>query len=283
MQPPASDAVRTYRYLRLALVGLAAMLAAGLVIEWLATGAACWQPSISSYAHTPAREVFVGSLVASGVCMIVIKGVTETEDVLLNVAGMLAPVVAFVPTTDVGTCRSATWPAGDDAPAVENGVWALLLAGLVGIAVAVASRRGVDVTPDVARAHRVGLGVAGVVLVGFAAWFVLGRASFVAGAHYVAAVAMFACIVAVVLVNAKGLDQVRGGPGRMSARNRYTAIAALMVGSVVVVGGLGWWFGWDYTVLWVEALLLLGFATFWILQTRELWNHGVRPIPSSRA
>lgn len=280
MQAPASDAVRTYRYLRLALVALAATLGASLVIEWLATGGTCWQRSISSYAHTPAREVFVGTLTSIGVCMIVIKGVTASEDVLLNVAGMLAPVVAFVPTTDVGTCRSATWPGGDDRPAVENAVWALLVAGVVGIVVAALTRRDLDVSPQVRRAHQAGLGVAIVVLLGFGSWFLLGRSSFLQGAHYVAAVAMFVCIVGVVLVNAKGLDLARGGPGRMGARNRYTAIAAAMLVSVVGVGGVGWWLELAHTVLWVEALLLAEFAVFWVLQTRELWNEGVRPLPS---
>ena len=39
---------------------------------------------------------------AIGFCLIVIKGSTAWEDTCLNVAGMLAPVVAVVPTSDAG-------------------------------------------------------------------------------------------------------------------------------------------------------------------------------------
>ena len=91
----AGRAQKTYRYLRIGLIGAAVMLAAAVVIErWHVD---CWQGSISAYYYTPVRAVFVGALVAVGLSLIVIKGEGH-EDVYLNIAGMLAPVVAFVPT-----------------------------------------------------------------------------------------------------------------------------------------------------------------------------------------
>src|SRR5687767_10736268 len=100
-----ADYVRkTYRYLRLGLIGSAVMLGIAVTFEYL-KGPSCFQTSISGYYYTPARAVFVGALVAVCVALIVIKG-TGWEDFALNVAGMLAPVVAFVPTVNVGECWS---------------------------------------------------------------------------------------------------------------------------------------------------------------------------------
>ena len=33
---------------------------------------------------------------------------------------------------------------------------------------------------------------------------------------------------------------------------------------------------WEHLVLWVEVVLILLFAAFWLVQTRELWNRGLR-------
>jgi hypothetical protein len=97
-------AIKTYRYLRISMVGAVALLGVSVVIE--RTNVDCWQTSVSAYYYTPVRSVFVGVLMAIGLCLIVIKGSTPWEDATLNAAGMLAPVVAVVPTTDVGVCWS---------------------------------------------------------------------------------------------------------------------------------------------------------------------------------
>jgi hypothetical protein len=92
----ATSERKTYRYLRLALVALVALIMTAVALEWGRTH--CLQTSISAYYYTPARSIFVGSLVAIGVALIAIRGRSDGEDALLNLAGMLAPVVAFVPT-----------------------------------------------------------------------------------------------------------------------------------------------------------------------------------------
>ena len=64
------------------------------------------------------------------------KGSTDLEDVLLNVAGVLAPIVAFVPTsppraTDV--CK-ATGFVGDDAKAlIDNNLLSFAIGGVLAI------------------------------------------------------------------------------------------------------------------------------------------------------
>jgi len=106
MTVPGGYAIKTYRYLRMAMVAMIALLAVSLVIEWSTTDPHCLQTSISAYYYTPVRAIFVGSLITIGVCMVVLKGNTEPEDILLNVAGILAPGVALVPTPGQGRCHS---------------------------------------------------------------------------------------------------------------------------------------------------------------------------------
>ena len=78
-------AVKTYRYLRLAIVVVVLAAVASVLIERSHTD--CWQASISAYYYTPVHAMFVGALVAIGVCLIAVKGSEEWEDMLLNVAG----------------------------------------------------------------------------------------------------------------------------------------------------------------------------------------------------
>src|SRR4051812_48137400 len=84
LEPPASEAVKTWRYLRLAIVVVAVELAASVLYEHAQAPAECWQTSISAYYYTPAQGVLVGALVAIGVCLVSVKGNTDWEDILLN-------------------------------------------------------------------------------------------------------------------------------------------------------------------------------------------------------
>src|SRR3954451_18005677 len=131
----SESTTKTYLYLRVGLVALAVFLGASLVIE-LAFGETDWLGSISAYYYTPVRSVFVGTLCAMGVCLIAIKGRDRPrEDLMLNLAGMCAPVVALCPTPleDSAACGTATRcvPASY-VPGVENNIGALLVVGAVG-------------------------------------------------------------------------------------------------------------------------------------------------------
>ena len=64
-----------------------------------------WQTSISSYYYTPAGPVFTAVLCALGVCLVVLRGYTDAEDTALNLAGLSAPMVGFVPTPEMGADR----------------------------------------------------------------------------------------------------------------------------------------------------------------------------------
>ena len=128
-------AVKSYRYLRLAIVVLVLSLMASVLIERFQVS--CWQESISAYYYTPVHAIFVGALVAIGVSLIAIKGSTDVEDMLLNVAGVLAPIVAFVPTSTPSPNCSSTAFAGVDAKAyIDNNVLAFAIGGGIAIAIA---------------------------------------------------------------------------------------------------------------------------------------------------
>lgn len=94
----------TYYGLRvgLAAVGFAlpllVLIAGGLRGVWL-------EPSISAYYYTrpeppwfTTRDIFVGGLLAASACLYLYKGFSNKENIALNLAGIFAVLVAFLPT-----------------------------------------------------------------------------------------------------------------------------------------------------------------------------------------
>ena len=245
--------VRTYRYLRLSLVLLALMLTVSVVLTSVHTGVVL--DSISEYYYSSSRGVLVASLVAIGVGLVAQRGKNEAEDVALNLAGMFAPVVAFVPTPR-GRPRDFT------VESIDNNMTALLVAGAVAVvgagllALTALDRQGGR--RAMSRAQSWGLPLAALVVAGAALWLRLWRDGFVAYAHYTAAIGMFVCIALAVLVNARVAAHLR---------RSYTVVFALMLASQ-----LAWLSApfWSHAVLLVEALLIGLFAVFWSVQTWEL-------------
>ena len=91
---------------------------------------------------------------------------------------------------------------------------------------------------------------------------------------------MFLAIVAAVWVNARDVQQtIETHPALRPVRNRYVAmyrgiaVSMLATLALAVIGHLA---GWTYALLVVEILLITLFAAFWVIQTRELWNQGLR-------
>lgn len=286
MSPDNPYVLKSYRYLRLVMVGLVVLLAASVLIEMQQTGFGCWRTSISSYYWTPVRGIFVGALVAIGTCLIVLKGNTPVEDVLLNVAGALAPIVAFVPILDPKECQSTPWAASADGRAnIFNNVGAFLLAGLVAVAVAwwVARREG---RGRLSRADLIGLLVTIALVLAGIALFLWAREFFDRWAHYLAAIPLFLVLVAVMVVNAVSYARTEAAQkgremGRAELANRYLAIAALTVALVVTLGLVTWLGHWRHGTFWLEVVVIAAFAVFWAVQTAELWgeDEGLRPDP----
>ena len=136
----AQYAIKSYRYLRLAIVVVVLSLIASVIIERAKTS--CWEVSISAYYYTPVHAMFVGALVAIGVCLIAVKGSEEWEDMLLNVAGILAPIVAFVPTSPPSrSCASSPFGAVDAEAYLDNNILAFGIGGVVAIGGDMADRQ----------------------------------------------------------------------------------------------------------------------------------------------
>mgnify|MGYP006162956603 CR=1 FL=1 len=281
-------AVETYRYLRVGLVGLAVLLMVAVAFQAISDGELLG--SISAYYFTGVRDVFVGVLVALGLGLIVVRG-RGVEDVLLNLAGMLAPVVAFVPTSTSeapgGAARYGALADLDSSPlpAQAGGtstVWSLVVVGTLGLGFAAFTARRLSgrARSDALR----GVIAGGVVVAGLAAWLAIGPDSFLRVAHYVAAAGLFGVFVVVSRLNARSAVDTEAPVMRMLPAERrraaYAAISWSMLVTVVVAGVLGLLeLGGrtpvDHWLFFVEAILLALFATFWVLQTIEYWRDGV--------
>ncbi len=264
----------TYRYLRLAIILLTVLLTTAVIGQVIADGGELL-PSVSAYYYTPARGVFVASLCAIGTCMIVHRGRSDVEDVMLNFSGYMAFFVAFVPTprTEVAADGDTAIVPTDLVEAVTNNTWAILAVGVVAFVIEVV------VVPQRERATRsrggrAALTVSVLAYLGLVAFFLLARQAFLDLGHGAAAIILFLGIVGVVGVNGVALIRARREAGmdrRGQLLNRYTFGFALMLVSTAVVLLLvrpvveQW-------IFVLEALLIAQFLGFWITQTVERWQ-----------
>ena len=276
---PALAAVKTYNYLRILLAALVLLLYSSVVLEWAASGR-CLQSSISAYYYTPVHAVFIGVLVTMGVCLVALKGNTNGEDVLMNLAGLLAPGVAFIPTPGAEECSSSPLITPDIPAAVANNMAALFITGAVVAVVAlVLARRGGEPT-GLGTIDKLGLALSFAVLAAGIGWFLVARDSFIAHGHDAAAIPMFLAIVGVVWLNARDVQAavqqgaVPATRGRYVTMYRTIALAMLVSLAATVVINLAT--ASTTLVLWVEVVLITLFAVFWVVQTTELWNRGLR-------
>ena len=302
------DVIKTYRYLRIGMIGAVVFLAASIAIE--RSKVDCWQTSISAYYYTPVRAIFVGSLIAIGLSLIVYKGRSTWEDVFLNFAGMFAPVVAIAPTTDVGKCWSLAptpRPLGADGSLnewvvtnIDNNINALLIAGVVGLIVAAiiaivvilknarkARKKGLSWRKSVlARVERdeveegdvkkdgrgTILSLVVTFLVLLIGWLLIENwGDFNTRAHGFAALLTFVFLIGAIV--AKVREQ------HWDQRDKwfwiYTTVAGLMVLGGILISTMRM-FG-EHTVYALETYELALFAFYWIVQTAENWKEKVIP------
>jgi hypothetical protein len=268
--------LETYRYLRGGMAVMIVMLGAAVLVErWRAT---CWQTSISAYYFTSAHAVFIAALCAIGAMLIVYKGSNDTEDVLLNLAGILAFIVAVDPTSrPVLLCGSADLNIGGQS-AIAN-TWAVVIALVVSRAASwwmyhrtgTAPRRSALGTAAV-WVQRLLLAVGLVTLVTRPEWF---RAN----AHGIAAVAMFAAIILTVAITAfvAGNQDDDKCPHRRRYQLIYRWISVVMVLTLAAAVCLHQILdGFNHAVIVVEAALIVEFAVYWVVQTVELWGTPTR-------
>jgi len=267
---------RTYRYLRIGLAGT--VIAIFVAIAQAATTFG-WLTSISDYFYTPARDVFVGALIAVSLALFALSG-RGAERALLDAAALFAPLIALVPTTlaagavpgvDV-PCTGRCFPPAYEAD-VANGVVVYLVLGMLLLLVALLLGALGQVS---LAAVWPSLLIAAVVLAVTGLTWAFARDAFLQNAHFIATTAFFALFAAVAVRSA---FPRQGPPPAPLFRVLYTAIAVglvlVLVAYVVLLpqaSGSG-----IPIVLIVEAIALALFFVFWVVQGIEKWSD---PDPS---
>lgn len=257
------DALVTYRWLRIGMVGAVGFLASAVAIEIVRDDFTV-QASLSAYWYTPARPVLVGSLIAIGIALLVIRGTSGWEDTFLNFAGLAAPVVALVPTTLPG---DTTLTDPDVLALVANNVGALLLVGALGIALAVRLLPGGEL-PRAGSAAHVGLLGTGVIYLTTAIAFLAFRPALLRWGHTIAASLLIVCMAVAVAITSTAPD-LRDERLRPTYQLLALVMLGTLVGTVVArITGVAW----RHLVLVVEIVEITAFALFWALQTWERWG-----------
>lgn len=270
-------AVKSYRYLRIALIVMIVALGASVGLE--RAHATRLQDSISAYYYTPAHSILVATLVGIGACLIALKGCNDTEDLLLNMAGMMAPIVALVPTTKPAAIYgSEALTISNARVLIGNNVVALIIAGAVALLVAwlvERSKRGKAVA-NIRMVDAVGLALAaGLILIGGVIYW-QARNFFLAHAHTASAITMFAIVGLVVVLNRQRARR----EGKRCYQRYYALAACIMASGVLVAAAHLLWKSWKPWNFCLESVEIIGFAAFWIVQTFELWDTGVgAPVP----
>ncbi|KRC85357.1 hypothetical protein ASE25_20250 [Terrabacter sp. Root85] len=279
------DVVFTYRYLRGAMIALLLMLLLSVGYQWWwETDHSCWLGSISAYYYTPARTVFVGSLCALGASLIAYKGHSPEEDVLLNFSGFMAFVVAMVPTVPDGRCgpNAYTQTPAEIATAVRNNIWSLVAVAVLAALVAAWLKRGAmtrDPSDRPTVRSVVVSAVCGLVLLAELTLFLVLRDRFIALSHGIAAGTMVAGVIAVMVFSALRAEErhqgTAGGTGASGTvyKRIYIAIAvalAVALGATVLAALTVR--GFDHLILIAEVIIIVLFAAYWGVQTKELWD-----------
>lgn len=293
-------ALRTYMALRMGMVAVLVGLGYALVREIRSVPGDCVNRSISAYYYTPVQSVFVGALLALGLAMIALWGRTVIEDACLNLAGMLAPVVAFVPTLDANYCSLATAtggvrkPAGQSAEDDEVAKQALIAANsdavnnnfstllvVIGVVLAfIAVAGGVLLYRRLRRGRGSIAEASGYVVTWVAAlllWLVglirfnTEKDWFDREAHWTSAVVMFGLVIVAVLL--AGHDQ----RGRWRWTYWVLGVAMLATAAFIYLTASSLWEDtwWAvHKIFLIEAVLIFLLAVFWTVQTIERRDEG---------
>jgi hypothetical protein len=279
VRPDISYQVKSYRYLRMGIVGL--LVALGAAVTYQRFGVHCGLGSVSAYFYTPARSVFVGGLVGLGASMIALRGMNLPEEIFLNVGGIFAFLVAFVPTP--GGSAACQDPDVRVTASVQDNVIALLIVGGVAIAWAIITlARG---WKDVRQDHRPWILVE--VIVVLALWTgtliaLLGYLSWAVGhLHVISAISLALCIIAVAGSNAfrpKPDDSGAPAPGQLSKPTRplygWIAVGMFVISVLLLILAVTN----VISVYWLEIAVAAMFALFWTVQTIQL-EHESRTNP----
>ena len=305
---PVTTGRRTHRYLRLSLVLIVFALVVAVVLQCIVVSwtpfAVGWRPlpSVSHAYYTPARDVFVGALIATSVVLLALSG-RGRATTLLDLCAIFVPLIAIVPTgiapTPVGPAGIADALVTGDAScpgSVECIPAELVGDAKAGVAVYALTVTAVVVTTAVIRArtrtpNRAAVFVSVVALVTAA---VLSALAFVPtlsdrfplnfwpvpSIHFVVTLAFFALFAAVPLLYAGGPLDASETPPSPRQRTVYRWISGLLIVDLlflVIAVAFRQVFGETPAVLIGELIALILFATFWWVQTFQRWDDADPP------
>lgn len=290
--PPADNALTTYRYLRLAVPAILIMLIVSVGLQWWTTGHSCWQTSISAYFFTPARGIFVGTLCALGACLIAYRGNTAFEDAALNSCGVMAALVAFVPTARESICDVTTFSqpngvlvgaastpldgAADILAGVKNNFLAFMIVVILAQIIFLTLSRQLHGT--LGRKVLIWGGVLNVIIsVSAVVWYQTKPQTIERYGHGVAAILLVAGIASVMWNNYRDAKRKSASGTTSRFAETYRVIAGVMIVSLVALFAIHWINdGWRHWLLVLEILVFLEFLIFWCVQTAELWDFRTR-------
>jgi hypothetical protein len=273
--------IAIHRDLRVAMVVLMVMLAAGVILE--RRSAPCWQSAISTYYYTSAHSIVIAALLALGTLFIIYKGSTDTEDVLLTLAGVSALTAAIVPQPRPALCPGpANLPLDFDKlvdVAVLPNVWAVAIALGLGYLViwSVMIYQWTRGRPP--RQRKPG-GIVSLcifwltMLIGLTVLIAFPE-TFKYRAHGAAAILMLSAFIATTFCTAYvvGREDPLRSAHQLGYKRIYWGIAWLMLATAIAIlwvyqstGLKGHW------GLVAEAALILEFAAYWVVQTIDLWR-----------
>lgn len=289
VQDDPNYVLASYRYLRLAIPVVIITLFVSLFLERAHT--TCWNDSVSAYYYTPVHSVFVATLGVIGVALFVIRGATLFEEILLNMSAVLAPVVAFIPTS----WSNHDCPSNLNTPSQikfldnhlggnhffadfsANNLTALIIGGIVAVVLTslltIANRQ---TAPSAASRVEKWIplevlvpAIGGVLVIATGIiWQQTWPANFNTHAHGYAAVTMFVLVGIVIFSTAWRLHKARSG----WAYPYFASVGLMLVGGVgvYVAGAI---ISWRHQTLILEAIEVIAFAFFWLIRTIELWSN----------
>jgi hypothetical protein len=282
MRLRSTSTQRTYRYVRLSLLAVVLLIGVAVAVQMLSGPL----PSLSAAYYTPARNAFVGGLVAVSLALLALSG-RSIEQALLDVAAVLAPVIAFVPvpvrTGDVAGVLCPTDDACLPPAAAADLAAGMLTLVSVGAVILIAAVVLALVQRTLSPALALSLAIAAVLLSAVLAWWLAAPASFQRNGHYAATVGFF-LLIATVAVLAAVRPAAATARRRRGLRAVYTVVAVGTVASlvflvVVVTGGRA---HGTSLVLLAESVALGLFAIFWLTQSVEFWDDPDPALLSTR-
>jgi hypothetical protein len=272
------SAISTYRYLRVSIVTVVVTLLVSVGLE--RSKASCWNGSISAYYYTPVHSIFIAALGLIGIALFAIRGGNRCQEILLNAAGFLAPVVAFVPTGwSSAYCPSNLTPTSNKTISqllsgnhfftkfYTNNLVAFIAGGIFSFILATIVFWRKNRTAPPPELYWPAIGTTVVVVAGFI-WYEVSQTNFSTHAHGYAAILMFILVGLMILSTALHEESP-------VYKRLYFACAGGMAAAGAAILVAGWVMTWRHQVLVLELVEITLFVVFWLAQTIELWDIGL--------